>query len=100
MDLSNRDSNRTIPVKLGDSIVLRLDENPTTGYQWEIAASGALAVMGDKMEPGSTVGGSGVRIFEFQASTAGSHHLQLRQWRRWEGDASIIGRFECTLVVA
>ncbi|MBU1050363.1 protease inhibitor I42 family protein [Candidatus Bipolaricaulota bacterium] len=100
MNLSDRDSNRTISVKLGDIIVLRLDENPTTGYQWEIAASGTLDVLGDRMEPGSAVGGTGMRIFEFQASTAGSHHLQLKQWRRWEGDESIIGRFECTLVVA
>jgi inhibitor of cysteine peptidase len=45
-------------------------------------------------EQATQVGAGGTRIFEFQAAGAGSTTLRFKQFRAWEGDSSIIGKFE------
>ena len=80
-------------VNLGDVITLRLNENPTTGYRWFQETSSGLEIVDDNNEPGGAVGAGGVRVLRFRVKRGGSHELRMKNWREWEGEDSVIGRF-------
>jgi predicted secreted protein len=79
------------------TIELRLPENPTTATAGPSPTTikKVLPFQGDRfVSPTTQVGAGGTRVFEFQAAGAGSTTLRLKQFRAWEGDSSIIGKFE------
>jgi len=100
MILNNQDRGRTVEVEAQSLVIVRLDENPTTGYRWNVETSGGLEMVGDSFERiGDAIGAGGVRVFQFRASDTGSHELGIRKWRDWEGESSIIDRFYATILV-
>jgi predicted secreted protein len=100
MTLTEQDHGRTIQVKMGSVVTLRLKENPTTGYRWTVATAPELEQIGDRFElGGSAIGAAGVRVFEFRATRVGEHELRLKNWREWEGESSVIDRFDAKIVV-
>ena len=40
------------------------------------------------------IGASGLKIFSFQAASTGEQHLAFKYYQRWEGDKSIIEKFD------
>lgn len=85
-------------------LAVRLKENPGTGFRWSVERADGLTVedhaAGEAGEAGEAGGAGGAGVgaarlheFRFRAAAPGSHHLSLRHWRDWEGEASIIGRF-------
>jgi inhibitor of cysteine peptidase len=94
--VTTADNGATIEVQPGDEIVVRLEENPTTGYRWETdRVGGPLEPAGDSYQmstPGS-IGGGGVHEFRFRATAPGTAHLALKNWRSWEGENSATRRF-------
>jgi inhibitor of cysteine peptidase len=97
------DNGTAIELQPGDELIVRLDENPTTGYRWEIdRLDGPLEPIADSYEmsaPG-TIGGGGSHEFRFRAASPGTAHLTLKHLRSWEGDASITQRFSVSISVA
>jgi inhibitor of cysteine peptidase len=97
------DRGKTFEVSQGDVISLRLEENPTTGYQWEIDALDEQVVdLQDSnylMIPGMGVGGGGMRTFTFKARSPGTAQVRLKLRREWESNDAAIDRFEVTLQV-
>jgi inhibitor of cysteine peptidase len=95
--LTRADSGKVVETRAGDTLVVRLGENPTTGYQWAIETLNADEVVLQNVEylraGGAAVGGGGERRFTFKAQRAGTATVQLKLWRVWEGDASIVERF-------
>lgn len=73
----------------GDEVVLRLEENPTTGYRWQIAQSGAgeLGLVDDRFVPGAgdtAPGAGGHRIVRFVGRQPGEVRLEAVLRRSWE----------------
>ena len=100
--LTAADSGKTLEVSSGDTLSIQLPENPTTGYRWAIQTSDDLSLKLQSSEFSSQsagVGAGGQRHFTFQATSSGTAHLQLKEWRQWEGDRSILNRFELTVQV-
>ncbi len=101
--LTRVDDGKAIEVQPGDTIIVRLDENATTGFQWAVDKSGddilTLQNSDYAPAPGSKIGGGGQRIFTFRAQKAGAVGLQLKLWRQWEGDKSVIERFAVAIEV-
>jgi inhibitor of cysteine peptidase len=101
--LTATDDGRTVDLGAGDSVVLRLAENPTTGYQWalEPGSDDVLALQGsDYIGPTSpNPGAGGQRVFTFKAARGGSATVHLRLRRAWEGDQSVRGAFTATFRV-
>jgi inhibitor of cysteine peptidase len=101
--LTQADSGRTCEVHPDDVIVVRLEENPTTGYVWAVDKTDEeiVTLQSSRLllpqEP--KIGEGGTRVFTFRAETTGTASIHLKHWREWEGDASIIERFDITLVV-
>lgn len=48
---------------------------------------------------GTAIGAGGRRTFRFRARRAGTTDLALKLWREWEGDSSIIERFQVSVRV-
>ncbi len=101
--LTREDNDKTIEVQVGDSIVVRLPENPTTGFTWAIdkASDDVPPLETSEYSPAADagVGGGGQRSLTFKAIRAGTVRLQLKLWREWEGDKSIADRFTATIRV-
>lgn len=101
--LTQADQGKSIQVSPGDHIIIRLGENPTTGYGWaidQINPEVVSPVASDHTPtPDSGVGGGGQRIFTFAAVNTGSSPILLKLWRKWEGDKSVRQRFQVTIQV-
>ena len=98
------DNGKTLEAHPGDEIVIRLDANITTGYQWEVAGIDHPAVElvdTDYLEtpaPG-VIGRGGIRTFRFKARAGGRTRIRLRLRRPWEATDAAIERFEVTVHV-
>ncbi len=101
--LTEADKGKTIEMHQGDRIVIQLKENPTTGYRWAIDKTDDQVLASQNAEfsptPGTGIGGGGTRTFTFIAKQPGTVHLQLKLWRSWVGDSSIIDRYDVTIQV-
>jgi inhibitor of cysteine peptidase len=82
------DSNGTeIDLAAGETLEVRLQENPSTGFKWvlESAGKGACALVGDAFENGGAIPGQpGTHRWEFRAEQAGSGTITLSYQRPWE----------------
>jgi inhibitor of cysteine peptidase len=93
--LTKANNGESIECRQGDEIILRLPENPTTGYRWHIVRADGLVQETDlyRPDPNPQFGSGGVREFRFRATAPGKGRLELKYWRVWEGDKSILERF-------
>lgn len=99
--LGKSQNGQTVRVTVGDTITVRLEENPTTGYRWfvEPGSEAVLQSSGSKFvqAPGGGIGAGGERVLRFTVTAPGRTELKLKLWREWEGDASITERLTVTV---
>lgn len=87
----------------GQTMVLILESNPTTGYDWEIInldaavlkQAGEVDYKSDSMLTGS----GGMDTWTFEAVGSGETHLQLIYHRSWEKDTPPIDMFGLEITV-
>lgn len=104
LTLTQADNGKSITLQVNQTVVIALNENPTTGFQWAIDSSPdplLLLTASQYLSPSQPglIGGGGQRILTLQAHKAGTEKLQIKLWRAWEGDSSIIDRFAVTVEV-
>lgn len=101
--LTQTNANQTVELAVGDLLSITLPENPTTGYRWAIQTidDRLLELQTSTYAPALTtgMGGGGQHCFVFQAKAVGTSLLELKEWRDWEGDASILKRFAVTVEI-
>jgi inhibitor of cysteine peptidase len=101
--LGATDQGRTVGVALGDTLLLSLPETPATGYIWTLDRPDATPVKmlsSDVVRPAADrIGAPGVRTLHLKPTQAGMVQLRLKRWRPWEGDASVVERFDLTVQV-
>jgi inhibitor of cysteine peptidase len=77
-----------ITLAVGETMAVRLAENPTTGYRWTSDGAGDRLVEVDStFEPPQSrdkVGAGGTRVLRFRAAQVGRVTLVLRYARPWE----------------
>lgn len=79
------DNTKSLKARVGDTIVLRLLESPTTGYRWEILQG---SPENDEFFLESTaIGAGGIRVFRFLMKAPGAVTLELSLARAWEKEA-------------
>ena len=100
--LSLADNGRTIDLRVGHTVMLRLPENPSTGYGWAVDGDLHLVELGERSHVASsmTVGSGGESQWAIKATAPGTTTLMLKHWREWEGDRSVTERYEVTLVIS
>ena len=97
ISLGTVDNGTTIDAVVGDVIVVRLTENPTTGYRWSLeSVEGSLLTIEDDtfvLDSGPPMGSGGTRQFRFRTTAAGATTLNLKHWREWAGEDSVTERY-------
>ena len=100
--LTEADDGRTATVKTGQAVTISLPENASTGYRWAVDSidSGMVEAAEPRVEGlAKGVGSGGRSVWTFTAKAPGQTTVALKQWRQWEGDRSIIGRFSVVLTI-
>jgi inhibitor of cysteine peptidase len=82
------ENNGTVNVSVGTQLALTLDENPTTGFSWELELSSGLSVVSDSYQttPGreGMPGAGGTHTWTIEATTAGTQTIAGYYSRPWE----------------
>lgn len=88
---------------MGETILVRLDETPTSGYRWAVdhVDEKVLAPEGSEFElpTDAAIGAGGRRTFVFKAISRGTGQIALTLRREWEGPGSAIDHFEVSVGV-
>ena len=98
--LTEADNERTVDLRVGESVRLTLPENATTGYRWTVDHFDREVVDPAGSEPhyaGGAVGSAGNVTFDFTAKKAGRGEVALKYWRHFEGEGSVVKRFRIRL---
>jgi inhibitor of cysteine peptidase len=88
VELTGADDGRRVPVRVGDRVVVRLPETPSTGYRWELDVPDESPVeLVDSSwnavdDPG--VGAGGDRRLVLTIRRAGSAELNFALRRAWQ----------------
>jgi inhibitor of cysteine peptidase len=85
---------------VGDRIVLRLPENPTTGFRWDSDFPSFLRLRRDTNEHGEAPGAGGFRILELSASAPGHEEISLSCKRPTDAASLPIDHFSLVLEVS
>lgn len=104
--LTEIDEGRTIEIQKGETLVVRLGGNPTTGYTWAVKdldhivleQVGEVAFESVDTPPGLT-GAGGTLVLTFEANHSGTVVLTLIYHRPWEVDVVPIDTFTVTVTV-
>jgi inhibitor of cysteine peptidase len=79
---------QTITLKAGDSFIVKLAGNPTTGYSWQLADhdEGIVKLNGDPdyKSDSSLTGSGGMYTYHFKAVNSGTVTLKFDYLRTWE----------------
>lgn len=101
--LTAKDADSTVTLRVGDSLEIALEGNPTTGYTWETApgAGSLLEQRGEReFKPDSSaLGSGGMFMLRFKAIQQGEAQLKLIYHRTFEPNAPPLQAFEIKLVV-
>jgi len=101
--VTEADKDSQIHLNAGDTLLLRLQSNPTTGYMWYVhpKSTNLLKLTGQTdtgpAEPG--VGRPIMQVFEFQARHRGEGVLLLHYVRSWQKPAADEKKFEVHVTI-
>jgi inhibitor of cysteine peptidase len=73
----------------GDTIVIELPENPTTGYMWylsEVSTEGITEKSNHYFSSNTAIGSGGIRTFEFVLKKGKNGNITLHNMRKWSND--------------
>ena len=102
LTLTKAEKGGSFEVQKDDVIVVRLPENPTTGYRWafEEVDGKILEREGSDfaLRSDAGIGGGGERSLTLRAKRAGMAHVELKLTRPWE-QREEIDRYNFTVQV-
>jgi len=101
--LEAKDDGRKVKIEKGQTLVIALKSNPSTGYLWE-AVELDETVLQQKGEAkfkaqSKLVGAPGVQTFRFEARSTGQTTLRLVHHRPWEKDKAPLETFTVQVTV-
>jgi inhibitor of cysteine peptidase len=110
--VTEADNGTTISLEKGETFYLRLQENPTTGYSWELNLSQGLNTTDNTTDTSGTyyppeseegeqplVGAGGVHLWEIRADYEGSQQVNAIYKRSWENETGEEDRFTLNVEV-
>ncbi len=86
--LSEKDDGRTINARVGDTFLLKLQENPSTGYTWTLSVSPGLVVTSDRHSPSilRRIGTPGTHEWQIRVVQSGDQTISAVYSRPWAPD--------------
>lgn len=90
--ITENDNGNSIDLKNGHAFYLKLNENPSTGYSWQLSLSNGLNLLSDKYHPFESsksgknfvVGAGGFHLWRIKAEAEGSQQVKAVYKRPWE----------------
>jgi len=105
--LTKADNGKTVNATVGQTIVVKLKGNVTTGYSWAVTKAGGPAVQQvgkiaytTDAAPKGMVGVGGMFTATFKAVQVGTATIELQYRRPWEKDKPAAETFKATVVVS
>ncbi len=102
--LNESTNGSTIAVPLSTNLTLELEENPSTGYSWNLTTSPGLRVASDEyvLAAANTpvVGAGGIHRWELVAVAAGLQQVEGAYVRPWEHGVAPASTFSIEVSVA
>ena len=95
---------KEVEIAEGGVLIVTLESNPTTGYQWElseITGNDILELVSSEFQPAETglVGAGGTEVWTFKALARGEATINLEYSRPWEGGEKGEKTFSLNVVV-
>ena len=103
LQLDEGANSRTVQLRAGQQLEIRLAENRTTGFQWTLVSDGTPAckpVSNSYEAPKGPPGAGGTARWLFQAATAGAGTIELAYRRPWETEKPPIRTFRVQISVS
>ena len=100
VELTEADAGGEHALGVGQEVVLRLPENRTTGYRWQLAVPEGVDLTDDGHAPAASgaPGAGGVRTFRLRPTAPGTHRVTAALRRSWESpEAAAPGDLEFRL---
>eukprot|EP00823_Brevimastigomonas_motovehiculus_P004982 TRINITY_DN342_c0_g1_i1.p1 TRINITY_DN342_c0_g1~~TRINITY_DN342_c0_g1_i1.p1 ORF type:complete len:148 (+),score=44.06 TRINITY_DN342_c0_g1_i1:92-535(+) len=102
--VTKKDKGENVALTVGKVMQIQLNENPTTGYIWQVKESNEanLELLCNKFKSvgRGLIGAGGIRLLTFKALKAGSVPLKLVNSRPWLSGQEPADSFEVTVTVA
>ena len=91
----------TVELATGDTFQVKLNENPTTGYQWTLETTSGLEIMSDNYSSSTSglVGAGGIHEWDIKATASGTQQVSALYSRSWENLTGSEQRFALTVEV-
>jgi len=89
----------TVTIPTNGQVIVRLNENPTTGFSWNATVSKGLSVISDTFYPPETtlVGAGGYREWTLGMESPGTYTFNATYVRPWEGQSPTSDTFNLTI---
>ena len=94
IEVDGESNGSRVEMKAGDTLIITLEGNITTGYQWELLPNteGIIQLQGDpeyvQKSAGKLMGAGGVYYFTLKAMQPGSTRIELKYYRSFEPDVA------------
>jgi inhibitor of cysteine peptidase len=94
--ITEADAGSVVEIRTGELLAVCLNENPSTGFRWTLEGEpGLFAVEDNRYSAASeNLGSGGQECWYLRAKKPGHETIAFRLWRHWEGDRSVVKRFE------
>lgn len=95
----------TIYIKEGHAFFLKLKENPSTGYSWQLKLSNGLNQLSDKYHPFESsennlvIGTGGFRLWRIEGVAKGNQQVTAIYKRSWEPETCQEQTFKLNIIV-
>ena len=98
------ESGQQIELAPGDSLVVTLDSNATTGFSWSVAGISDEDVVDEvsneyQAPDSELMGAGGQEVWTFEAIDEGTSTIEMQYSRSWETDVEPAETFTVTVVV-
>jgi len=99
--VSEEQNKATVNLGLNNTITLKLIENPTTGFQWNLTTSPGLVIIADNYQSSAPqlTGSGGVHTWDMKAVQTGTQGIKATYMRSWEPVTGNETTFTMTVIV-
>lgn len=100
---TQNDSGMTTNAIKGDTLIITLEENPTTGYSWNLSASPGLSLVNESYEENTDedklIGAGGTHQWQFEVEEEEEQNISAVYKRPWEDITGNETQFNLTINV-